>query len=498
MKPLIERASHQLMACLTALVCTGLFMACADKVENPVKAGALPDIYPDYVEVTIPAGVAPLNFCLADEAYEMVDVVAKGERGGELHSQGEYADFDIDEWHDFTEQNKGAAIVFTVCGRKDGKWTQFDDFKMFVSQWPLDDYGVTYRRIPPGYEVGGPQIGIFQRDLSNFEETPILTEDAVQGHCMNCHTANRADPQLFTSQLRGEHGGTLIQSQGTQKWYNTKTDSTKAAGSYAYWHPSGDFCAYAVNSVHQSFFVGTERRIETYHRFSDIVLLDVKTNELLTSPLLMTEDLEIFPAFSHDGKWLFYSTSKPCNVPAEYEKVKCSLCRISFDAGKAQWGEQADTLINARETGKSVTLARPSYDGRWLMYCLSERSNFPVFQDDADLWMMDLASGETWPLEKANSKMADSYHNWSSNSKWAVFSSKRENGVYAQLFFTAIGDDGKAAKPFLLPQRNPRKFYREMFDSYNVPDFTKTKVPFDAHEAHRQVFGGERIPVRVR
>ena len=94
--------------------------------------------------------------------------------------------------------------------------------------------------------------------------------------------------------------------------------------------------------------------------------------------------------------------------------------------------------------------------------------------------------------------MADSYHNWSSNSKWAVFSSKRENGVYAQLFFTAIGDDGKAAKPFLLPQRNPRKFYREMFDSYNVPDFTKTKVQFDAHEAHRQVFGGERIPVRVR
>ena len=194
MKPLIERASRQLMVCLTALVCTGLFMACADKVENPVKAGALPDIYPDYVEVTIPAGVAPLNFCLADEAYEMVDVVAKGERGGELHSQGEYADFDIDEWHDLTEQNKGAAIVFTVCGRKDGKWTQFDDFKMFVSQWPLDDYGVTYRRIPPGYEVGGPQIGIFQRDLSNFEETPILTEDAVQGHCMNCHTANRADP----------------------------------------------------------------------------------------------------------------------------------------------------------------------------------------------------------------------------------------------------------------------------------------------------------------
>jgi hypothetical protein len=37
-----------------------------------------------------------------------------------------------------------------------------------------------------------------------------------------------------------------------------------------------------------------------------------------------------------------------------------------------------------------------------------------------------------------------------------------------------------------------------MFDSYNVPDFTKVKVDFDAREAIRQVFGNERVKVKIK
>ena len=288
-------------------------------------------------------------------------------------------------------------------------------------------------------------------------------------------------------QIRGDNGGTLIQRDGHQEWLNTKTETTKAAGSYAYWHPDGDYCAYAVNSVHQSFYVGKDRRIEAYHKFSDIVLLDTRTNKLLLSPLLRTDDLEIFPAFSADGKTLYYSSSKPCNVPQECEQVKCSLCAISFDAVTGKFGETVDTLLNARELNKSVTIARPSYDGRWLMYTVADYSNFPIFHSEADLWLMDLTTKETRALTKVNSLQTESWHNWSSNSHWFVFSSKREDGMYAQLFLASIDEQGNVTKPFLLPQRNPRKFYRELMDSYNVPDFTKVKVNFDAHEAQRLV-----------
>ena len=486
------------LAVMMVFAVTGLLLSsCNSRPDNPTKVDRLPEIYPDYVGVTIPVGIAPLDFNMANEQVDCMDVEVRGSKGGSMHVNGEWADFDIDDWHALTEQNRGGRLTLIVYARRNGKWTQYRDFDIYVSDAPLDDWGLTYRRIAPGYEVGG-DIGIYQRDIHSFSEYPILTETAVPGRCMNCHTPNRTDPTLFTAQIRGVGGGTLIQKDGRQYWLDTKTDSTKAAGSYASWHPSGDYCAYATNSVHQAFFVGTGQRIEVYHLFSNIILLDTRSRELILSPQLQTEDLEIFPAFSADGSTLYYSTSKPCRVPAEYEKVQCSLCSIGFDAAKGQFSEQVDTLLNGPADSLNYTLVKPSYDGRWLMYCQSSRSNFPVAQPDADLCLWDLKTGEHRVMSEVNSPNTESWHSWSENSRWFVFTSKREDGMYAQLFLSTIDGEGRASKPFLLPQRNPRKFYRELMDSYNVPEFTKAKVEFDAHEAYRQVFNDERIKVKIR
>ena len=167
-----------------------LLAACASAPEDAVKVDVLPEIYPDYIGVTIPADIAPLDFNLADEAVDCMDVVVRGSKGGEIHASGGWADFDVDEWHGLTKQNQGGRLTITVCARKDGQWTQYRDFDIFVSPYALDEWGLTYRRIKPGYEVGG-DIGIYQRDLSNFDEYAILTETAVPGRCFNCHTANR-------------------------------------------------------------------------------------------------------------------------------------------------------------------------------------------------------------------------------------------------------------------------------------------------------------------
>lgn len=475
-----------------------LLVSCTESVNNAEKVDRLPDIYPDYIGVTIPAGIAPMDFNVEENGCVKVDVIAKGSKQGEIHIQSEWAEWDVDEWHELTRQNIGGSIDITVRAKtEEGQWKEYRTFKMYVSQYPLDDFGITYRRIQPGYEVGG-NIGIYQRDIHSFDEYPMMTETALPGKCFNCHTANRTNPRQFTTQVRGEGGGTLVEKDGKQTWYDTKTDSTKAAGSYASWHPEGRYCAYAVNSVHQSFFTDKDHNLEVYHKFSDVMVLDTKTGQLILSPLLSTADLEIFPAFSADGKTLYFSTSKNCNVPAEYEKVKCCLCAIAFDAKTGQFGEKVDTLLNGPATDRSYVLARPSYDGRWLMYCTALRCNFPVSQRESDLWLMDLNTGKTRPLTEVNTDKSESYHNWSSNSHWFVYSSKGQDGTISRAYIASIDDKGKITKPFLLPQRNPRKTDMDNLDSFNCPDFTLTKVDFDIRTAREQLNSKERKKCTIR
>jgi hypothetical protein len=77
-----------------------------------------PAIYPDYVDVTVPVGIAPLNFGMKGDC-DRVDVVVKGKKGGEINANGDYADFDIDEWHSLLETNKGSELIVTVSVKKD-------------------------------------------------------------------------------------------------------------------------------------------------------------------------------------------------------------------------------------------------------------------------------------------------------------------------------------------------------------------------------------------
>lgn len=474
-----------------------LLCSCTDKVRDAVYKDALPEIYPDYIGVTVPAGMAPMDFSVPGDDVERIDVTARGSQGGEIHVNGSYADFDVDSWHKLTEKNRGGRITFTVCVKRAGQWTRYKEFCMYVSRYPLDDYGLTYRRIPPGYEVGG-NIGIYQRDLHTFEESPILTEMAVPGQCMNCHTANRTDPKSFCIQVRGDHGGTIMQLDGKLTMLDMKTDSTVANTSYGYWHPSGNYCAFSTNRIYQSFFTGKDRRIEVYDDFSNVLVLDVRSNELLLNPLLQTDDWETYPAFSADGKTLYYCVSKACRVPGEYEQVRYSLCSIGFNAQDGTYGNRVDTLLSASERNLSFTYPRPSYDGKWLMLNVTGFGNFPVNHKDADLWLMDLRTGQCRAMTEVNSDDTESFHNWSSDSHWFVFCSRRENGMYSQLFLACIDDSGKISKPFLLPQRNPYAFYQDMMDSYNCPDFTKTKVDFNVKTARSDVFSGKRVQVKVR
>jgi hypothetical protein len=110
---------------------------------------------------------------------------------------------------------------------------------------------------------------------------------------------------------------------------------------------------------------------------------------------------------------------------------------------------------------------------------VQDYGTFPIWHKESDLWMMDLRTGMVDTLQVVNSDMSDTYHSWSSNSRWFVFASKRDDALYGKPYFCYVDRTGKAHKPFCLPQQDPT-FYNDFLKSFNAPELAKGKIPFDA------------------
>ena len=475
-----------------------VLVACSPTPTNVTKVKQTPEIYPDYVGVTIPVDIAPLNFAMADDAFATIDVEVKGTKGGSIHANGDYADFDVDEWHQLLKQNKGGALTFVVCAKKDGQWTGYQEFTVNVSDEPLEAWGITYRRIPPSYEMYS-KMGLYQRNLSNFDEEALLVNTQTPNQCLNCHTANRTNPDQFVFHVRGNHGATAI-GKGGIELLKAKNDSLGGSMVYPYWHPGGRYCAFSTNKTSQMFHTNMKnKRIEVYDSSSDVFVYDTETHTVLGDTIIMKKYwAENTPAFSPDGKWLYFTTAKRQIYPTDYDKEKYSLCRISFDEKTGKLGEQVDTLISTESTGKSYTWPRPSYDGRYLMYTQTDFGYFSIWHPEADLWLLDLQTGETRPMTEVNSERTESWHNWNVNSRWFLFTSRRENGLYTQIYLSMLDKQGQATKPFLLPQRDPKRYYRNMLYSFNTPDFTSKPVDYDSYQTAMKLNGKERVATKFQ
>lgn len=453
-------------------------VACTSSPKDVKASNALPRIYPDYVGVTIPVGIAPLNFNYAGGDFTRMDVVVKGGNGGSAHSNGDIADFNIDDWHHLTERNRGGELTVSVCVEVDGEWTKYRDFKIYVSPYALDEYGITYRRIAPGYEVYG-KMGIYQRDLTTFDESTVFVNTALPGGCVNCHTANRTDPKDLTFHVRGSRGATFMRHNGKSTWMSAKYDTIHGSLVYPYWHPSGKYCTYSTNQTHQSFHAVRGERIEVFDQSSDVLLYSTANKGLLLDTLLMTKShFETYPSFSPDGKTMYFCSAEARDIPTDYKKVRYNLCRISFNPATGKFVGKVDTIVNAAAMGKSVTFPRPSYDGRYVLFSMIDYGCFSIWHKESDLYLLDLRTGKVRDLRGVNSGDTDDFGNWNANSHWLVFASRRDDGLYTRLYFASIDGKGRVGKPFLLPQRNPWEYYDDLLDSYNTPDFTKDKVGY--------------------
>lgn len=445
-------------------------------------------LWPDYMNVTVPVGIAPLNFCYT-ASDGPVPVTTFTYEDMSISIKGREVVWKEKEWKRLLEAAKGGDII-VKSSVLDQAWT------IHVSEDEID-YGINYRLLAPGYEVYS-KMGIYERSLADYKEKALIENTQFDG-CVNCHAYNRGNPENYSLHIRGQHGATLLNIDGQMQAYNTKTDSTLGFCVYPYWHPDGNHIAYSSNNTRQGFHVLADKLIEVFDLDSDLQVYDVRANTLISAASIKkTEVWETFPAFSADGKTLYFCAATPRPIPAETDQIRYNLCSVSFDPVTGCIGSEIDTLVFAEGLGKSVSFPKPSYDGKFLVYTLSDYGNFSIWHHEADLWILDLATGESRPMSKANSADTESYHSWSSNSRWMMFSSRRDDGLYTRLYFTHIDENGQESKPFMLPQKHPLHYYSYMNRSYNVPEFVTGPVDMDRINAEKLINSDDRIQFGFR
>jgi Flp pilus assembly protein TadD len=216
-----------------------------------------------------------------------------------------------------------------------------------------------------------------------------------------------------------------------------------------------------------------------------LVVYDTKTG--IYTPLRGADDPEYVqsnPTWSPDGKSIVFARTKAYkrdvvanatsvllsekDVPEfvnDKEPFKFDLYRVPFNDGR---GGKAEPIEGASHNGKSNFFAKFSPDGKWIIFCKAE--NYMLLMPDSELYVIPAEGGEARRL-RANTPRMNSWHSWSSNGRWLVFSSKA-NTAYTQLFLTHIDEHGESTPPVLLER------FTGSDRAANIPEFVP--LPADA------------------
>lgn len=445
---------------LAAMVLCG----CTSKPHDEIMIDELPPIFPDYVDVTIPSNIAPLNFLV--RGFDEYDVT---------YSVDYQNDNNIEKWHKALTASQGKDINVTVKVRRDdGQWLQYRDFPIHVACDTIDPI-LTYRLIEPDYEVFS-HLQIQERDMTCFDTRNLCDHKLVGNRCMNCHTFGQNRSDLSFMYVRGEGGGMILNRNGILRKLRVQTPEMTGGSVYAQFSPSGRYLVCSTNNIIPAFHAKPENRLEVYDSTSDVYVVDLETNEISTSPLLCdSARMETFPCFTPDGRSIIYCKA---DKSLKAEEMLYSLYRIGFDPETGRLADTEECIFEAKAGEKtSVCHPRVSPDGRYLLFTIADFGTFPIWHRESDQAMMNLETMQLEPIDVVNSELSDTYHSWSSNSRWFVFASKRDDGLYGRPFIAYVDADGKAHKPFAVPQENPL-FYDNFLKSFNAPELGKAKVDF--------------------
>jgi hypothetical protein len=444
-------------------------------VSEGTPVARVPNISPDYTGLVIPSNIAPLNFRILEKGRAYC-VRIHSDKGPAIDISSKTSRIRIPprKWRSLLGANKGRELFMDVYVKNaEGKWLEFERIVNTIADEDIDR-ALVYRFMKPVYNMWN-DMGIFQRDLTDFDVSAIMQGRSFGKGCFNCHSFAGNTSNTMTICLRSSRYGT-----DTLLVRNGEVRKIGAKWGYTAWHPSGRLAVYSINKVRQFFHAGGMEVRDVVDLDSALLCYHLDSEKVTCSEDLGDKNrLETYPTWSPDGRYLYFCSApvlwkdRDTVPPKNYDKVKYDLRRIAYDIETDQWGK-AETVLSADETGLSILLPRVSPDGRFLLFCMCRYGCFPIYQPSSDLYLMDLATGNYRKLD-INSSYSESWHSWSSNSRWIAFSSKRQGGSLTRTYLSYVDATGNVHKPFVLPQKDP-EYYDSLVETFSVPELIGDRV----------------------
>ncbi len=397
-----------------------------------------------------------------------------------------------EQWEEIKRLTVDAPGTVTVSGYKKTlgmrKLVSRRSFSIATSR---DEVGapIFYRAVTLPFEFAVNNMETIQwqlGDISSYDGPQVVLRNMPV--CGNCHSFS-ADGSLFGMDVdyANDKGSFIIADVKEEitlsndhviTWSDYKRDDGDLTfGLLTQLSPDG---RYAISTVKdRSVFVPVNDLYYSQLFFplkGILVTYDRMTGNY--TPLGGADDREYVqsnPAWSPDGGTILFARNKAGFIEDDTGQVlltqaqcerfisrrelfKFDIYSVPFNGGK---GGEAVPLPGASANGVSNFFPKYSPDGKWIVFCRAE--SFMLLQPDSRLYIMPSEGGEAREMN-CNTDNMNSWHSWSPNGRWMVFSSKQFT-PYTQLFITHIDENGNDSPPVLLERFTPAD------RAANIPEF---------------------------
>ncbi len=196
--------------------------------------------------------------------------------------------------------------------------------------------------------------------------------------------------------------------------------------------------------------------------------------------------------WSPDGKYLVFARAEAKEAYPEGSKLaerandpnetpmRYDLYRIPFDDGR---GGEPVPIAGASANGMSNSFPKVSPDGRFVVFVQSR--NGQLMRPDGQLYIVPVEGGVARRM-RCNTPLMNSWHSFSPNGRWLVFSSKSRS-PYTQMFLTHVDEEGNDTPAVLVENSTAANRAVNIPEFVNIPPDGLLKIDAPVTEYYRLI-----------